>query len=137
MTDLGNLQGTRQDVCGPMVVYTASDATVAKSIWVAPIDCVLEGVYLVAYAAITGADTNTTHVNVLDAGAAGTGTTEIGALDLVNGTDVVAAVPTSLIVTATAMTAGDVLKVQYEEIGNGGAVTVDAGHLFLIRYRAA
>ena len=118
-----------------MLVHAAATATESRIIWVAPIDCVITGCSVMNPAAVTGDDTDRTNLNLLDAGAAGTGTTEIGNLDLATSTDLVANVPSALSVTATALTAGDVIKMSYEKVGNGLLLTAE--HFFNITYRMA
>lgn len=75
-------------------------------------------VSVVAGAAITGANSNTKHVNVLD------NATELTTLELVSGTNVASLTETALYAPATPRTldAGDVLSVQVEQVGSGQAL---------------
>lgn len=98
----------------------AADATAVFPVLVADAGqpLLVKRVSVTAGAAITGADTNTKHLNVLS------GTTELSTLELTNGTDVAARTKTDLYAPATPLTlaAGETLSVQYEKIGNGIAL---------------
>jgi hypothetical protein len=133
MTQVVELAGDFYVLTGKELEHLAATATETRAIWTAPCNCVITGCSVVNPAAVTGNDTNSTNLNLLDAGAAGTGTTEIGNLDLATGTNLVANVPSALTVTATVLTAGDVVKVQYEKVGTGLLLTAE--HFFQITYR--
>lgn len=98
----------------------AADATVTFPVLVAPANTPLlvSRISVTAYDAITGADTNTKHVNVL------VGTEELSTLELVTGTNVAARTETALYAPAAPFTlaAGAVLSVQVEKVGNGQAL---------------
>jgi hypothetical protein len=78
--------------------------------------------------AITGADTNSTSLNLIDGGSAGSGTTEIANIDYVTGTDATAnnekAFVTAAGTTFTkyALAAGSSLMLQYVKAGTGLAI---------------
>lgn len=112
----GNRVGTQ--VHAPAhAAATASEYLVA---FVAPFDCRLKAVYFVPFAAVTGANTNTTHLNVINKGSAGSGSTELGALDLTSGNDLTAFdVNTVVSSLTTDLTEDDVIAVQYEKVGTG------------------
>lgn len=113
----------------------AGDATEEQTIFVAPHKCVVEEVGITPDAAVTGNDTNRKNLNVIDKGSAGTGTTEIGNVDLGTGTNLVAKDRTTLLTGgSTEMEKGDVLSLQIEQVGTGVAIPrsrVD------VRYRPA
>ena len=99
-----------------------NEATVRRPIFVAPFNCELGEVALINSTAVTGANTNTVHFNLINGGAEGAGTTELATRDLVSGTNL--AVGKTLLLDATSsgevfMTAGDILELESEEIGNG------------------
>jgi hypothetical protein len=85
-------------------------------------------VYHVPDTVVTGADTNSTNLNLLDAGTGGAGTTELGHIDYALGTNTSAldarAFVTAALTTFTryALPAGAVLALQYEKVGTGLAI---------------
>jgi hypothetical protein len=117
------------DVPGPHVQQTvvpphaAATATEKIVVFVAPFDCKVRTVNYRPGAAIIGANTNTTHVNLLNGGT-GAGTTEIANKDYVSGTDETDGANVALYAPATylSMDAGNVLTVQLEKVGTGLAL---------------
>lgn len=100
----------------------AATATEAHPIFVAPFRCKIpvDGVNFVPQAAVTGDNSNTKNLNVVNKGAAGAGTTEVGHKDLTTGVDLVAFDKTAITLTAaTVLEAGDVLALQVEKVGTG------------------
>lgn len=80
----------------------------------------LRAVYFIPAADVTGQDTNTTHLNVIDKGSDGTGTDELGNYDLTNGNDLTGDAPNAIASgLTTAVTDGDVIAIQAEKVGNG------------------
>lgn len=118
------------DIAGPRVdqaqvrAHAAATATELVNIWQAPFKCKIRSVKLRPDAAITGADTNTTHANLLNGGVAGTGTTELGNIDFVSGTDAAVGEELDLYAPAspTLVDAGTLLKVQLEKVSTGLAL---------------
>lgn len=106
-----------------VVSHAAATATEQWPIFMAPFPCLVTAVKVVAQAAVTGADTNTTHLNIINKGSAGAGTTEIANRDLVLGTDLVGFGDTSIALTGTTaqktLAEGDVLTLQHEKVGTG------------------
>lgn len=102
-----------------LAVHAAATATEARAIFVAPRACKVTGVSITPDAASTGDNTNTTNLNVINKGASGSGTSEIGNLDLATGTDLTAYDEKAITVTTTALAAGDVLALQFEKVGTG------------------
>lgn len=84
--------------------------------------------------AITGANTDTRSLNVINAGSDGTGTTEIASIDFVSGTDADAfdetALTLSAVEDATTVAAGDIIKLNSDAIGGSGMV--DPGGLLQV-----
>ena len=100
--------------------HLAATSTEKMSLFVAPYDCRLKAVHFAPNAAVTGANTNTTHLNIIDAGAAGAGTTELGALDLTSGNDLVAHTDNAVVSGLTTdLTLGDAIVVEFEKVGTG------------------
>lgn len=101
--------------------HAAATATEKAFVFRAPFDAKIVSVEIIWDAAITGADSNTTHVNLLNAGTAGTGSTELGNIDYVSGTDAGAGVAEDLYSPDTPLSvdSGTILAVQLEKVGNG------------------
>lgn len=104
--------------------HAAATATEVAYVFVAPFACKVRSVSLVWDAAITGANTNTTNVNLLNAGADGTGTTELANIDYASGTNATAGATVSLYAPASylSLAAGAKLAIQIEKVGTGLAL---------------
>lgn len=106
--------------------HAAATATEQWPCFFAPFPCVVTGCKVVPQTASTGDNTNTTNLNLVNKGAAGSGTTEIANLDLATGTNLTAFADSSLTVTGTlaqrTLAEGDVLTLQHEKVGTGVAV---------------
>ncbi len=104
--------------------HAAATVTELVNIFQAPFTCAIRSVHIRPDAAITGADTDTTHVNLLNGGTVGTGTTELGNIDFTSGTDGAVGELLELFAPATplALAAGALLKLQLEKVGNGLAL---------------
>ena len=104
--------------------HAAATATEKRLLWVAPY--AVKIVSIVAYfdAAGTGDNTNTTNINTINGGTAGTGTTEIGNKDYVLATDIVVGTPQSLYAPTNpvAYAAGVHIILQFEKVGTGLAI---------------
>lgn len=115
----------------------AATATEVHPIFVAPFACTIptDGVNFVPQAAVTGDNTDSKNLNIQNRGSAGAGTTEVGHLDLVTGTNLVAFDSKNIPLTAAVtLAAGDVLAVQVEKVGNG--VLLPNLH-FVVSYKPA
>ena len=99
----------------------AADATTEWPIFYAERACRILRVGIVAYSTITGANTNSFNVNILNKGTAGVGTTEIGNKDFVSGTNATAFVPYNVVAESAnaAMAQGEVLNLVREKVGTG------------------
>lgn len=102
----------------------AADATAEWPIFVAEVRARLLRVSIVAAATITGANTNTFHLNVLNKALVGVGTTEIGNRDFVSGTNSTGFQRYDIVAETAGKTmeAGEVLTLQREKIGTGMAM---------------
>lgn len=89
----------------------------------APETGVVTSVTYTANAAVTGANTNSRSLILINRGQSGAGTTEVARLDLVAGTNLAADDETALTLSATAanrnVTAGDILEFQSNAVGTG------------------
>jgi hypothetical protein len=117
----------------------SSEATVRRPIWVAPYRVELGEVALINSTAVSGANTNTVHYNLVDGGAEGAGTSELATRDLVSGTDL--AVGKTLLLDATSsgevfMTQGDILELESEENGSGLGADINEILLYVV-YRSS
>ena len=117
---LGNIPGKHS--CETVVPsHAAATATEDTAIFYAPFACKVTAVRLVPGAAVTGANTNTTHLNLINRGADGSGTTELANYDLTSGNDLTAYDNKNLYTPASglAVVAGGVLTLQEEKVGTG------------------
>lgn len=117
----------------------SSEATVRRPVWVAPYRVELGEVALINSTAVSGANTNTVHYNLVDGGAEGAGTSELATRDLVSGTDL--AVGKTLLLDATSsgevfMTQGDILELESEENGSGLGADINEILLYVV-YRSS
>lgn len=113
------------------IAHAAATVTEVIAAWAAPYACRIKAVGFIPAAAVTGANTNTTHLNVINKGAAGSGTTEIGNYDLTSGNNL-AATDVYWIATGltTAMAEDDVLALTAEKVGTG--LDVPAGTFVIV-----
>lgn len=101
----------------------AGDATKEWPVFYAERACRLLSVGVVPLATITGANTNTFHWNVRNKGTDGNGTTEIGNVDFVSGTNADDYDYREIVAETggKSLSAGQVLTLQRELIGTGQA----------------
>lgn len=89
----------------------------------APFDCTVTSVQYVPEAAITGADTNSRTVSLVNKGQAGSGTTTVASLAMTNGVNSAANDEKAITLSVTAanldLTAGDTLQWRSIHIGTG------------------
>lgn len=104
--------------------HAAATATEIVPIFEAPAAVKIEKVKIIPAAAITGADTNTTHVNLLNLGANGAGVTELAAKDYVSGVNSTIAQTHELYAPASplAIAAGVKLGIELQKVGTGLAL---------------
>lgn len=118
----------------PAVTIAASAET---DLTEAPFAGTITKVDYVAATAITGANTNSRTVALVNKGAAGSGTTVVASLALVSGVNAVAdaatAVTLSVVAGATTIASGDVLVWQSNAVGTGLADPGGLVHLDLTR----
>lgn len=120
---LGDIPGIHTATARTPAIGT-SDATSKSVIFRAPFDCRISAIKFIPDTAITGADTNTRHLNIQDEGAAGTGDAEIANKDYTDGVDVTALVADDITMSSAnhQLTEGDILTAEFEEIGTGQAL---------------
>lgn len=115
------------------VIATAQAVTKIFSAFVAPFDCTVESVEYIPDANIIGANTDTRKVSAINAGSAGSGTTEIAGLQFNSGVNATARDAKTITLSGTSanldLTAGDVVAWKSEAVGNGLA---DGGGLVRI-----
>lgn len=105
--------------------HAAATATEQWPIFCAPFACKVRQIDIIPQAAVTGDNTNYTELNLLNKGSAGAGTTEIGNLDLLTGTDLVAFDMKNIPFNATYLTAyvtmaaDDVISLQHAKVASG------------------
>tara|TARA_Y100000310_G_scaffold6456_1_gene7260 strand:- start:84 stop:524 length:441 start_codon:yes stop_codon:yes gene_type:complete len=121
----------------PFERVISSEATKRLPMWVVPHRAKVVEVFLINSTAVTGADTNTVHLNLINGGLEGAGTTELAARDLVMGTDLDVG-KTSLYAPASALftAAGTMLELESEEIGTGLGSDINALLIWIV-YRAS
>lgn len=102
-------------------VATATDADVA--VYVVPFDCTVTAVTYTPNATITGANTNSRTLNVVNKGATGVGATVVASKAFVSGVNATGYDETVITLSGTpanlALTAGDVLSLNSDSIGTG------------------
>lgn len=113
-----NMAGTFR-IQVPARTHAAATATEKLCLFIPEKAVRITAMYHVPDVAITGADTNTTHLNILDGGTDGTGTTEKANIDYVSGTDATALTTNDFSITAFNLDAGDSLILQYGKVGTG------------------
>jgi hypothetical protein len=111
----GDHPGYQQEHISELAAHAAATATEKAVVYVAERKCRLKKVDFYARRAITGADTNTTHLNLLDEA------TEIANRDLTSGNDHAAGAKHALFAPATprVLDAGDRLFLEWQKVGNG------------------
>jgi hypothetical protein len=117
----GDIPGAPYQETAYLPSHAAATATEVVPIFVAKQNCRIRKVSVVAGAAVTGQDTNTTNLNLHDRAADGAGTTEKANYDLTLGNDLAAHDEKILYQPATpfSLDAGRVLAIQFEKVGTG------------------
>ncbi len=106
-----------------MPAVTAADGGTAFVVFTAPVACFLEKLNVVPATAITGQDTNTKHLNVINRGTTGGGSTEIGNYDLTSGFDIgVAGLDIYAPASSLSIAAGTQIGLTVEDQGTGIAI---------------
>ncbi|MBT3350425.1 MAG: hypothetical protein HOC91_09730 [Nitrospinaceae bacterium] len=115
--------GTRRSFVA-VPAHASAAATELFPVFEAPVAAKIEKVIFRPSAAVTGVDTNTTHLNVIDIGTAGTGTTELGSYDLTSGNDLTKGERKELYAPSTVLSVSqnNLIGLQFEEIGTSIAV---------------
>ena len=122
----GDIPGTRTAVAH-IPALGADAATIVYPIFRAPDACIVTAVNVVPQAAFTGATGACKNLNIIDAGTAGVGSTEVGNLDMITGVNFVALDSKNIPLNATylapgvTMVEGDTLVLQIEDVGTSPA----------------
>lgn len=115
-----------QDDLLPNIAHAAATATETLTIFKSPCRAKLKAVTWVPGAAITGANTDTTHINVINRGTDGTLTTEIGNKDWIAGVNATAFGEVSIYAPAAGselqLSQNHVISCTFEKVGNGLAL---------------
>ena len=111
--------GGRHSALAVIPKHAAATATEVVPVFYAPVGCTLREIGVIASAAVTGVDTNTTHLNLINKELDGSGSDELAAIDLVNGTDLVANDYTVLEADDLSIPTGTVIALQLEKVGTG------------------
>jgi hypothetical protein len=114
---------TAQQHCVVVQPQATAGNDLNTNILVAPRDATVQAVTYSTVTAITGANTNTRSVSLVNKGQDGTGTTVIATLQFNSGVNTAASDEKTITLSATAadlnLTAGDVLQWQSTHIGTG------------------
>jgi hypothetical protein len=110
--------------------HAAATATEEQRLFVATRKCRVTSIEGISDIAVTGDNTNTTNLDVVNKGAAGAGTTVVASLALPTGVNLVAFQKFALALVGAAIIAaggidlneGDVLTIKYTKVGTGVAV---------------
>jgi hypothetical protein len=117
----------------PVQPQATAGSNLNTNVWVAPRDATVSAVTYTTVTAITGANTNTRSVSLVNKGQAGAGTTVVATLQFDSSVNTVAADEKTITLSATPanllVVAGDVLQWQSTAVGTGiadpgGLVTV-------------
>jgi len=101
----------------------AADPTADFVVFEAPVNCRIEKVKVIPGAAVTGADTNTRHLNLVNRGANGAGAAEVANYDLTSGNGLgVAGLVLYAPAVPLAVVQGTQLALQIEKVGTGIAL---------------
>lgn len=116
------------------VPANAAGADSTTPLGTAPFAGTVESVTYIATAALTGADTDSRTVNLVNRGQAGAGTTVIATVDFDAGSNAAAndetTIPLSAVAGATTVAAGDVLDWESVHVGSTGLA--DPGGLVVV-----
>lgn len=120
----------------PVQPQATAGSNLNTVVMVVPRDGTISAVTYTTVTAVTGANTNTRSVSLINKGAAGSGSTVIATLQFNSGVNTSAAVPRTITLSSTAadlnVVAGDVLQWQSTAVGTGiadpgGLVAITAG----------
>lgn len=119
-----------------METHAAATATEKRFLWTAPFKCKIVSIAFLGDAAMTGDNTNSTNLNIINGTTTGLGTTELGNKDYVTSTNHVLGTPDNIYAPATPATfdEGTRIILQFEKVGSG--LLVPRG-TFIVTYYAA
>jgi hypothetical protein len=117
----------------PVQPQATAGSNLSTVVWVAPRDCTVTAVSYTTVTAITGANTNTRSVSLVNKGQSGAGSTVVATLQFDSGVNTVAGDEKVITLSGTpanlVVTAGDVLQWNSTAVGTGIA---DPGGLAVI-----
>jgi hypothetical protein len=117
----------------PVQPQATAGSNLSTVVWVAPRDCTVTAVSYTTVTAITGANTNTRSVSLVNKGQSGAGSTVVATLQFDSGVNTVAGDEKVITLSGTpanlVVTAGDVLQWHSTAVGTGIA---DPGGLAVI-----
>lgn len=116
---LGDIQGDHIQVT--KIAAVASSAPTREDVlFTAPFECTVTAVHVIPVATVAGVDTNTRALNILNKGAGGSGTSQIGDLSLTSGIDLTGGIKNAIDAALSHnLNAGEVLTLQLQEIATG------------------
>ena len=123
----------------PIQLVPSSAASIRHPIFVCPFDLNLRQIAFISSVLFTGEDTTTMHHNLIDGGPEGAGTSEFASIDYVSGTNlpIGKTVVFDGTTTARAMTQGDIIELEAEEVSTGHSAAFTVGQLGYLVGRAA
>lgn len=112
-----------QDVLLPNIAHAAATATETLTVFKTPCRAKLKAVKWIPDTAITGANTNTTHINIINRGTDGTLTTEIANKDWTSGVNTTAFGEVSIYAPAAGselqVSLNHIISCTFEKVGTG------------------
>jgi hypothetical protein len=119
----GRRERTEHTTHLPVAVHAAATATEERTILSAPCALRVRAVTITSDIAVTGDNTNTTNLALRNKGAAGVGTTSVGAKAFPTGTNAIAFDENDIPLTAPfTMAEGDTLNLEFVKVGTGVAI---------------
>lgn len=125
---------THEQEVGPYPQHAAATATEERALFTAPVKCRIVAASIVADAAATGDNTNTTNLHLVNKGAAGVGATALADLNLPLGVNLVAfdEFAFTMLTTGLDLAEGDTVTLQFQKVGTGlniGPIIVKLGYI--------
>lgn len=107
--------------CAYFPAFGTTDSSKQVPVFLAEFACKITKLSLVPQAAVTGQDTNTRHLNLINKGTDGSGTTELANCDLISGNDLSAMDEYVIYNPATPLDVpiNTVLAIEGEKVGTG------------------
>lgn len=116
-------QGGERDELVTHIAHAAATATESLAAFRSPCRAKLAAVKWVPLAAVTGQNTDTTNINIINRGTDGTGTTEIANVDFTSGVNASTHTAKSIYAPSAGselqMSEGTVISATFEKVGTG------------------